>query len=175
MGVEGSIVSVNAPPVAEVKDNVVVDQFTAAPDAPALMVPVKVAVNVPGLGETSPGTLNVTLSVNDAPLTEERADEVAPKFPKVTLEDSPGFKPTLSSLFLEVNWMVVPPIVSAMPSALTVPPVPPAWNLPEVLAVKITGEAETETSPRVKRVNAPSSQSVACFFDRIIFAYLRWL
>ena len=44
MGVEGSKVKVNVPVLGELKVKVVVDQFTVAPEVPALMLPTSVAL-----------------------------------------------------------------------------------------------------------------------------------
>lgn len=123
-----------------------------------------------GFGEVSPGKVNVMFSVKVAPLTAvEFADvEVALKTPKVMLEDSPGFKFTLSSFGSELKVIVVGPTVRTVPPPLTEPPLLPAPNTPVVPAVKVTGAAEAETIPIKNRVNAPSSKSVACFLYRII-------
>lgn len=171
IGVEGSKVKTKVPAVGDVKVKVLVDQTTVAPEAPVVIVPFSVALKVAGFGDASPGTVKVTVNVNVAPVAVPVPVEAALKTPNVTLEDSPGFKLTLTSFGLEEKVMTVPPTVIALPVPLTVPPELPAPNLPDVLAVNVTGAANAGIIPKRNRVNAPSSQSVFCFFDRTILYF----
>ena len=134
IGVDGSIVILNVPAVGELKVRVVVAHVTVPPDAPALIVPDKVALYTPGFGEPSLGSVNETFKVKFAPFTEVSAVEVALNTPKVMFEDSPGFRFTLISFGLEIKVIVVAPIARLVPSGLTVPPELPAPNLPVVSA-----------------------------------------
>ena len=170
MGVEGSNVNVNVPVLGELKVSVVVDQFTVAPDVPGVIVPTKVALYMPGFGDTSLGTVNVTFKVNVAPLKVDKAVEVALKTPSVTFDEAKagGSRVTLISLVLEEKVTVVPPTVSVVPPPPTVPPELPAPKLPVVPPVKVTGAAETDTKPKSRKVNVPSNKNARCTGNRII-------
>lgn len=168
IGVVGSNVIVNVPVVGEVNVNVLVLQVISAPDAPVVMLPDSVPVNeVGGPAVASLGIVKVTFSVNAALLKVEVAVEVALNTPKVMFDDVTvgGSKTTLISFGLELNVMVVPPTVIALPSALIVPP---EVNLPDVFARRTMGAADAETTPNERSVIAPSSKSVGRLSNRII-------
>ena len=125
------------------------------------------------------GIVNVTLSVKVAPFTEVSAVEFAVKMPRVILEEviTGGSKITLISFGWELNVMTVVPTVRVLPPPPTVPPELPAPNVPVVLALKVIGAADTETIPKERRVNAPSSLSVGRFSNRIIIVTpdIKWI